>query len=116
MIRVYVAGPYSDPDVMRVCDNIWCGINAAVTLLRNGFAPFCPWLDILMAIQAGPNALTVGELKAYSLAWLERADCLFVLPGWEHSEGTKAEINRAQELEIPVYYDMAEIARAYANH
>ncbi|HOD08754.1 MAG TPA: DUF4406 domain-containing protein [Myxococcota bacterium] len=117
MILVYVAGAYASPEVITVLNNMGKGISAAAQLLQAGFAPFCPWLDGLFIIQqGGTNTLTADDMKRYSMAWLERSDCVLVLSGWENSEGTKAEIARAQELEIPVYYNMADLMRVYANH
>jgi len=114
MTRVYIAGPYSSADTMTVLENIGKGIRVAADLLLLGFAPFCPWLDCLIVIHG--RSLSISDMKAYSMAWLERSDCVLVLSGWENSEGTKAEIARAQELEIPVYYNMADLMRVYANH
>jgi len=39
------------------------------------------------------------------MAWLSVSDMVVVLEGWEQSEGTKAEIKRAEELGIPVTYE-----------
>jgi hypothetical protein len=34
---------------------------------------------------------------------------MILVPGWENSKGTLAEIARAEELDIPVYYSMEEL-------
>jgi predicted Rossmann-fold nucleotide-binding protein len=49
------------------------------------------------------------DFYEYSIAWLEKADAVLVVPGWEDSVGTKKELARAKELSIPIYYSMAEL-------
>jgi hypothetical protein len=116
MILVYVAGAYASPEVITVLNNMGKGISAAAQLLQAGFAPFCPWLDGLFIIQqGGTNTLTADDMKRYSMAWLERSDCVCVIPGWEQSRGTKKEIERASELGIPVYYGIDRLMEAYAH-
>jgi len=39
----------------------------------------------------------------------EVSDCLYVLPNSENSKGTQAEIKRAKELNIPIFYSIDEI-------
>jgi len=101
--RIYVAGAYSADNVMQVFKNMSHGIEISTQLLKLGFAPFCPWLDFQFAIN-DPN-LTIDDFYEYSLAWMEAADFLYVLVGWENSKGTINEIARAKELQIPVLYE-----------
>ena len=42
-------------------------------------------------------------IKEYSLLWLELCDAVLLVPGWENSSGTRAELARAKELDIPVF-------------
>jgi hypothetical protein len=41
--------------------------------------------------------------------WLEVSDIVYVLPGFETSKGTLAEIERAEELNIPIVYSFEEL-------
>ncbi len=100
--RIYVAGKYSDDNVIGVLNNIRDGIKAAVKVLKMGHVPFCPWLDFLF--QFFDESLKVEDYYRYSMSWLEVSDEVWVLPGWESSKGTKAEIKRAEELGIPVRF------------
>ena len=102
MKRIYVAGAYSANNVMDVLDNIGKGISASVKILKGGEAPFCPWLDHQFHFYDG--SLTIEDYYNYSMAWLEVSDEVRVLPGWENSKGTRAEIARAKELGIPVTF------------
>jgi Domain of unknown function (DUF4406) len=106
--RIYVAGPYSADNVLDVLTNIRNGIRAAVKLTQNGYAPYCPWLDFMFHLLLRTDKqeeLTVEDYRANSLAWLPACHAVLVLPGYETSRGTQAEIAEALKLNIPVFYD-----------
>lgn len=103
MKRVYLAGAYSADNVIDVLKNIGRGEHYAAQLFMQGFAPFCPWHDKDYVIKNWDKDLTVEQFYNYSMAWLEVSDCVFLVPGWEHSKGTQEEIKRAHELNIPVF-------------
>jgi hypothetical protein len=106
MIKVYVAGPYSADNVITVLDNIREGQRMATKVLLAGYSPFCPWLDFHFQLMLRDGErLTVDDYYRYSIAWLEVSNVMLVLPGYSESGGTMAEIKRAQELNIPIYYD-----------
>lgn len=116
MKRVYVAGPYSADNVIKVLENIREGINMAKDVFLAGFAPFCPWLDFHYTLMLQPGEkLTVEHYYQYSLAWLEVSDAVLLLPNWEQSRGTLAEIDRARALGIPIYYTLESMVRDYAE-
>lgn len=100
MKRIYVAGSYSADNALGVLNNIGTGIKACAKVLKNGDAPFCPWLDFHYHLV--DNSLTVADYQRVSIAWLEVSDEVWVLPDAENSKGTQAEIKRAKELGIPV--------------
>jgi predicted Rossmann-fold nucleotide-binding protein len=53
--------------------------------------------------------LTVRHYQQYSMAWMEASDAVLVVPGSENSKGTAAEIARADQLMMPVYYSLEEL-------
>ena len=110
MKRVYVAGAYSADNVITVLDNMRAGMRLSLEVLLAGFAPFVPWFDyhFQLMLREGED-LTVGHYYKYSMAWLEASDYVLVVPGWENSKGTKAEIARAEELGIPVFYKLSDL-------
>jgi len=108
-MRVYVAGKYSDSNIIGCLNNIHDGIKASVEVLKLGHAVFCPWLDY--QFQFFDKTLTVEHYYRYSMAWLEVSDCVLVLPGFETSKGTQAEIKRAKELGIPIFYKIEDLPK-----
>lgn len=109
MQKVYVAGPYSADNVLDVLKNIGRGERVCAELFGMGFAPFCPWHDKSYVTDRFDAEFTVKQFYDYSMAWLKVSDCVLLLPGWESSKGTLAEIERAKELGIPIYSSVDEL-------
>jgi len=111
---IYVAGainPYpTERPALGFLANIHRGIRASIQLILNNYFPFCPFLDFLyfLVIQNGKN-ITEKMIKDVSMGWLERCDAILVLSRYRKSEGTLAEIARAKELKIPVFYSMDDL-------
>jgi hypothetical protein len=106
MKRIFVAGPYSADNVIAMLDNISAGLRMSTRIMLAGGSPFCPFADFLMhLVLRDGESLGVNDYYAHSLEWLEVADAVMVLPGWEASKGTLAELDRARLLGIPVFYD-----------
>jgi hypothetical protein len=101
-MRIYVAGKFSSDNVLGVLSNIREGVRFCAHLLQLGHEPFCPWLDHQYNFYT--DKLKVEDYYRGSMAWLEVSEEVWVLPGWENSNGTKKEIERAKELGIPVRY------------
>jgi nucleoside 2-deoxyribosyltransferase len=109
MKRIYVAGPYSANNVLDVLKNIGRGEKACAELFAMGYAPFCPWHDKSYVTDNPNGDFTVQQFYEFSMAWLEVSDAVLVVPGWENSKGTIAEIERATELVIPVFYSVDDL-------
>ena len=113
MKRIYVAGPYSANNVIDVLKNIGRGEKMCEHLFALGFAPFCPWHDKSYVIDNPNGHFTVEQFYDYSMAWLEVSDAMLVLPGYGSSKGTLAEIEKAKELNIPIFYQLTELIVYY---
>lgn len=113
MKRVYVAGRYSDDNVLGVLGNISRGIKLCTELFLMGFAPFCPWLDHQYVLQMDDEqrkTLSVAKFWNYSMAWLEVSDFVLVIPDRiETSKGVQAELAKAKELGIPIFYNVLDL-------
>lgn len=113
MIKVYVAGAYTAPTVVQVLANMRRGIDAAVQIAKLGMAPYCPWLDFQYGLV---SAMPVEVYKEISMEWLRASDAVFVVPGWENSEGTNAEINEACDRDIPVFFSLRSLVNWAMAH
>jgi len=100
MLRIYVAGPYSADTVLEVCKNIRRGRELVQQIEEAGFAPYDPWADFDRRVQYGAS---LESCYATARAWLEVADAVALVDGWESSVGACAEVERAREVGIPVF-------------
>ena len=112
-MRVFVAGLYSVDEhgekagVIEVLRNIERGTRISASLIKEGYDVFCPWLDHMFAFYE-PD-IGVPDYKRNSMAWLEVSDVVLVISGDGVSSGVEAEIKRAYELDIPVYFDIYQL-------
>ena len=122
MTRIYIAGAYSDDNVISVLKNIGRGQHWAAMLFKKGFAPFCPWHDKEFVIHFYDSEFTVQEFYDYSIAWLEVSDAVFIVPNatglkrWQDSAGTLKEIEIAEKLNIPIFYSLPELIQWNTKH
>jgi len=108
MKRVYVAGKLN-AEACGYIKNVHNMIIWAEKVRKLGFAVFVPGLDFLQGLVFGN-----WDYKDYfdnSQPWLDAADAVFLCPDWETSEGTKREIKRASERNIPVFTDLDGLAK-----
>ena len=111
---VYTAGaitPYpTEHPVLGFLANLRRGQRMAKDLFLKGYAPFCPFLDFIYFLHLEDGeTITEKQIKELSMVWLERCDAVLVLPRYRKSAGTKAEIARAKELNIPVFYSVEDL-------
>lgn len=116
--RVYVAGTISptrkdEHPVVQILNNIRKGQRASLEIFLLGFTPFCPFLDYQYWFQLREGEeITEKMIKALSMDWLEVSDAVLVTHPYRASRGTIAEIERARELDIPVFYNVDDLIRA----
>lgn len=65
-----------------------------------GFAVLPCWWDWQIATRAD---LPMSWFKNTTIAWMRVAEAILLAPGWEQSEGVRAELAIAHELGIPVF-------------
>jgi len=113
MKRLYLAGSYSAPSVIQALENIRKGLRAGTEALLAGWAVFAPWADhqLFLQLREGEE-IPLAVIQEHSLAWLEVSEAMLVLPGWENSLGTRREIARARELEIPVFFSLEDLRKS----
>ena len=102
---LYVAGPYRAETERGVVENIRAAEAVAIEVWKAGHIALCPHLN---------TRLFGGILP--DMVWLEgaidlmlRCDGVVLVPGWENSQGTIAEIEIAQSMDMPVWYKVEDI-------
>jgi hypothetical protein len=108
MILVYVAGRYRAPTHYEVARNIAAAraIGEAVCALGLNAYPLIPHCNT-----AHMDGLREdGYWLAGTMQVLRRCDCVLLVPGWESSSGTRAEIREAETLGKPVFHAVDDLA------
>ena len=110
MKKIYVAGSYNSDYVIGVLENMRIGMRAATKVLLAGLSPWVPWFDyhFQLMLQDGEE-LSIEDYYRYSMAWLEVADAVYVANYRKDSVGTRAEIERAKELNLPIFFDFEKL-------
>mgnify|MGYP003642649063 CR=1 FL=1 len=105
---VYVAGPYRGETREAVEINISVAKAVGLLCARKGWTPLIPHCNT-----AGFELLT-SELDDQfwldaTMKLMRRCDAVVLIPGWERSSGTLAEIAEAKRLGIKIHYSEAAL-------
>lgn len=106
MAVVYLAGKYRDVNPWSVEKNIREVEVIALEVASLGLAPLC----VHSAFRYFDGTLTGQTWVDITLALMKRCDAVLVCGGnWLTSEGTRNEIRVANEIGLPVYYELAAL-------
>lgn len=100
---VYVAGPYRANTMRGVVENIRRAEAIAYEFWRAGYAVLCPHMNTAMF----DGEISNQQFVAGDLEMLRRLkpEIVFMLRGWEKSEGAKAERDLAIELRYNIVHE-----------
>ena len=106
-MRVYVAGPYSKG---HVNENVRAAVAAGERLVKAGHIPYIPHLHHFWdLLYPGPQE----QWMKFDLEWLHQCEVVLRLPGY--SAGADLEVATADQLGIPVFYNVWELAPGSEN-
>lgn len=106
-MRIYVAGPYTKGDVV---ENVRNAIVIGHHLRRLGHLPYVPHLSHFW------HFLIPQKIEYWyklDMEWLEVCEAVFRIGG--ESTGADMEVQRAQELGLPVFYSLEDLQRYQDN-
>lgn len=98
---IYIAGKYSADTDEGITANIEAARKVAIELWEAGHIALCPHLNTAH-FERDCNA-TYRQYIDGDLDMLSRCDAILMLPGWENSQGAKAEWGYAKELGMPIH-------------
>jgi len=98
----FVCGPYRAGHGRSVLENIRNAEAVAIELWRKGYVAFCPHKNTAHFDGILPD----GAWLAGDMTMLARCDLLVTVPGWEESEGARAEVEWARSVAMPIHHDL----------
>lgn len=104
---IYLAHKYTEPEVYKVQRNIDRATLYAQEVAKMGALPLTPG-------RISTHFEGIQHYQWWSEAYLvlmRRCDAVFMVPGWETSNGAVAELTEALRLGIPVYYHLGDLKR-----
>jgi hypothetical protein len=105
---IYVAAPYSDPDLEVRKARYRAACAYVASLIGDGLHPISPVVHCHPIAQRHDLPGNWEFWRRYDLSLLRRCDEMHVLmlPGWEESIGVTAEIEAAELMAIPVRFEI----------
>lgn len=108
MIHVYVAGPFTAPNDEQIETNILAAEVVASEVISRTYRIVCVVPHSLgRTFKRGPGSPDYWYRATLSL--LTRCDALLLVPGWEDSKGTRAEVAWCREHGVPVFHEVDEL-------
>ena len=102
---LYIAGPYGDSGgYLAIDDNIVAARKAAAFLARNGIGFCCPHLNSAHFEAILPEILAEWWYEL-DIRLLQGCDGIYMIRGWQGSEGARREKEEAERMGLPVFYD-----------
>lgn len=102
---IYIAGPFRGASAWDIECNIRRAEALALEVWRLGHAALCPHTNTRFFQNAAPDEVW---LKG-DLALLERCDAVVLTADWKRSSGALAEVQFANDKNIPVFDDLREL-------
>lgn len=101
MKLIFISGPYRSSSEWELIENIRHAEAAAIKLWQQGWVVICPHKNTShFGGLADDNVWLEGDMEI-----LTRCDAIYMLNTWEASEGAKAELAIAKEMELEIYYE-----------
>lgn len=95
----YTKNPWGLPRCIGTFFNVIHAWQKSYELHKKGYFVFCPMLNTAFM----DNANSYEHFMNECLQFIEKCDCVVLLPGYEHSNGVKLEIEYAKKIGKPVY-------------
>lgn len=111
MRLVYVAGPFRAETAWGIKCNIHRAEVVGAEVADAGFMPVIPHANTAHFHGLGTDEFWLDG----TLEIMRRCDAVVLVPGWEGSSGTRAEIEEANRLGIPVVHYVSDLTLRWAS-
>jgi Domain of unknown function (DUF4406) len=107
-LYVYIAGPYTAPELKESEENAKAAIDAGIAILKKGHIPFIPHLTHYVDLRARELSMNLSwaDYMRWDDAWLTKCDALLYLGS---SKGADIELSRAKQAGKLIFYSLAEV-------
>lgn len=96
---MYIAGPYRAKTIHGILENIRAAEQVAIKVWQVGAYALCPHLNTSFF-----DGLVADRVFLEgTMEMLKRCDGIVLVPGWQHSKGSIAEVRWAMDNDKPVY-------------
>jgi nucleoside 2-deoxyribosyltransferase len=102
---IYIAGPFRAATSWGIAKNVRAAEERGFECASVGGMPLIPHANTAHF----HGCLTDEFWLSGTMELLRRCDAVLLVPGWEGSTGTKAEIREAGQLAIPVFETVTEL-------
>jgi len=99
---IFISGPYRNADLTAEEENIHQAARWIAECLEKGWAVHCPHTNTSFFDRLFPHIPLEAYLEG-CFTILGRADAILLIPGWQTSQGAKAEYDFAKRLKIPIF-------------
>lgn len=106
MRLIYIAGPFRAANSWEVEQNIRRAESLSLEVWRLGAAAICPHTNTRFFSGAAADAVWL----AGNIEILKRCDAVMLTPDWQRSSGARAEVKVADDLGIPVFVALEDLA------
>jgi hypothetical protein len=102
---VFISGPYRAATIRGIQENIRRAEEWMIKFILAGWAVICPHKNTALFDGLAPDETWLKMDREL----LSRCDAVFMMPGWEKSEGAKAERQEARRLGLRIIYDSPDL-------
>lgn len=95
-MRIYLCGPVTGTEDYRERFR-----KAEATLAKEGFEVVNP----VKIVRKLPEGVTYQEIMCLCMHLLDMCEMIFLMEGWQHSNGCNAEVAHALEKKITITYE-----------
>lgn len=110
--RIYIAGPHRAVNYWLMEQNARMAEGYSLAVWQAGHVPVCPHTQI----RNYHDALPGDVLDRGMLTMLDGCHAVLVIPGWERSAGTRADIDHAERRGIPVEHALTTNIRLHVEN